>query len=380
MSTAPVFNRKNPCLARLARTEVLTKPGSEKDTRHFEIELGDSGLTYEPGDSLAVLPQNDPALVHEFIALLGASGDEPVVNADKVETTLREGLLKDCVITTVDTKLLKALAERAPAPELTALLDPEKKKDLAAYLWGREVIDLLLAYPQVRFTPAELVPLLKKLQIRLYSISSSLRACPHQVHLTVATVEYDSHGRHRKGVASTWLAQRIDGTTPIPCFINPGKGFRLPPSEEETPIIMIGPGTGIAPFRAFVQERRVTGARGRAWLFFGEQRRASDFFYEQEWQAALADGSLTQLTTAFSRDQAEKFYVQHAMKNEAAGLWAWLEQGAILYVCGDASRMAADVDRALHEIIASEGGRSPEEAAAYVEQLRQDKRYRRDVY
>jgi sulfite reductase (NADPH) flavoprotein alpha-component len=380
MSTAPVFNRKNPCLARLARTEVLTKAGSEKDTRHFEIDLGGSGLAYEPGDSLAVLPQNDPALVGEIIALLGARGDEPVVNADKAETTLRDALTRDCVITTVDNKLLKALAERGPAPELAALLEPDRKKELADFLWGREVIDLLLAYPQVRFTPAELVSLLKKLQIRLYSISSSLRACPGQVHLTVATVEYQSHGRARKGVASTWLAQRIDGTTPIPCFINPGKGFRLPAPEEDTPILMIGPGTGIAPFRAFVQERRVTGARGRAWLFFGEQRRASDFFYEHEWQAALADGALTKLTTAFSRDQAEKFYVQHAMKNEAADIWAWLEAGAIVYVCGDASRMAADVDRALHDIIATQGGKSPEEAAAYVESLRQQKRYRRDVY
>lgn len=354
--------------------------GSEKDTRHFEFDLGDSGLTYEPGDSLAVLPQNDPGLVEEIVRLLGASGTETVVNADKAETSLREALLKDCVITTVDNKLLRALAERAPAPELAALLEPERKKDLADYLWGREVIDLLLAYPQVRFSPPELVSLLKKLQIRLYSISSSLRACPRQVHLTVATVEYESHGRRRKGVASTWLAQRIDGSTPVPCFINPGKGFRLPAPGEETPILMIGPGTGVAPFRAFIQERRATGARGRAWLFFGEQRRASDFFYEPEWENALVDGSLTKLTTAFSRDQAEKFYVQHAMKNEAAEIWAWLESGAIVYVCGDASRMAADVDRALHEIVASQGGKSDEEAAAYIESLRQSKRYRRDVY
>jgi sulfite reductase (NADPH) flavoprotein alpha-component len=380
MSSPPVFNRKNPCLAQLVRTVVLTQAGSEKDTRHFEIDLGDSGLAYEPGDSLAILPQNDPVLVEELIAHLGADGGEVVTNADKVETTLRQALLKDCVITTVDNKLLRALAERAPAPELAALLEPDRKKDLADFLWGREVIDLLLAHPQVRFEPAELVALLKKLQIRLYSISSSLRACPRQVHLTVATVEYTSHGRRRKGVASTWLAQRIDEGTPIPCFINPGKGFRLPSPEDETPVLMIGPGTGIAPFRAFVQERRVTGARGRAWLFFGEQRRASDFFYEHEWEAALADGSLTRLTTAFSRDQAEKFYVQHAMKQQAADIYAWLEEGAIVYVCGDASRMAADVDRALHEIVASEGGKSPEEAAAYIESLRQAKRYRRDVY
>ena len=380
MTASPAYNRKNPCLARLARTEVLTRAGSEKDTRHFEFDLGESGLTYEPGDSLAVLPQNDPALVEEIIALLGATGGESVTNADKAETTLRQALLKDCVITTVDNKLLRAVAERAPAPELAALLEPDRKKDLADFLWGREVIDLLLTHPQVRFAPAEFVGLLKKLQIRLYSISSSLRACPRQVHLTVATVEYQSHGRRRKGVASTWLAQRIDGSTAIPCFINPGKGFRLPAPEDETPILMIGPGTGIAPFRAFVQERRVTGARGRAWLFFGEQRRVCDFFYEAEWQAALLDGSLTRLTTAFSRDQAAKFYVQHAMQNEAAEVWAWLEAGAIVYVCGDASRMAADVDRALHDIIASQGGKSAEEAAAYVENLRQSKRYRRDVY
>jgi len=380
MSTAPVFNRKNPCLARLARSERLTKPGSEKDTWHFEIDLGDSGLAYEPGDSLAVLPQNDPGLVEEIIALLGATGDEPVINADKVETTLRTALLKDCVITTVDNKLLRSLAERAPAPELTALLDPERKKDLADFLWGREVIDLLLAYPQVRFAPADLVAVLKKLQVRLYSISSSLRACPAQVHLTVATVEYESHGRRRKGVASTWMAQRLDGATPIPCFINPGKGFRMPAPDDPTPIIMIGPGTGIAPFRAFVQERRATRAQGRAWLIFGEQRRACDYFYESEWQEALTDGALTRLSTAFSRDQAEKFYVQHAMKQEAADVWAWLEEGGIVYVCGDASRMAVDVDRALHDIVATQGGLTSEDAAAYIENLRQQKRYRRDVY
>lgn len=242
------------------------------------------------------------------------------------------------------------------------------------------MIDLLLSHPQVQFAPAELVALLKKLQVRLYSIASSLRAHPGEVHLTVATVTYQSFGRDRSGVCSTWLAHRIDGTTVIPCFITPGKGFRLPEPGEETPIIMCGPGTGIAPFRAFVQERRATGAKGRAWLFFGEQRRACDFFYEREWEAALADGSLTALSTAFSRDQAEKFYVQHAMKQEAAEFWRWLDQGAIFYVCGDASRMAADVDRALHDIVAAEGGKSPDEAAAYVAQMKADKRYRRDVY
>ena len=311
---------------------------------------------------------------------MGATGDEAVVNADKVETTLRSALLRDCVLTTPDNKLLRAVAERAPAPELAALLDPDKKKDLAEFLWGREVIDLLLDHPGVTLAPGEFVSLLKKLQIRLYSIASSLRAFPDQVHLTVATVKYQSHGRARQGVCSTWLADRITEGATVPCFINPGKGFRLPPPDEETPIIMCGPGTGIAPFRAFVQERRATGARGKAWLFFGEQRRASDFFYQNEWEAALADGSLTRLTTAFSRDQPHKIYVQHRMLEEKAEFWRWLEEGAIFYVCGDASRMAADVDRALHQIAESEGGKNPQEAAAWVEQLKTDKRYRRDVY
>ena len=381
MSTAGVtYTRENPCLARLKRTEVLTQSGSEKDTRHHEIDLCGSGLVYEPGDSLAILPQNDPHLVAEIVRHLGFNGSETVLNADKVETTLHQALLKDCVITTPDNKLIKAMAERGPDPSLAGLLDPERKKDLADFLWGREVIDLLVAHPDVKFEAAEFVTLLKKLQIRLYSISSSLRACPDQVHLTVATVQYTSHGRERKGVCSTWLAQRISEGATIPCFITPGKGFRLPDPAESTPVIMCGPGTGIAPFRAFVQERRVTGAKGKAWLFFGEQRRSSDFFYEAEWEQALKDGALHRLTTAFSRDQAQKIYVQHRMLEEGAEFWRWLEEGAIFYVCGDASRMAADVDRALHQIIEKEGGKSPEEAAAYVEAMKREKRYRRDVY
>lgn len=379
--TAPVFNRKNPCAAKLKLRQSLNGGGSEKDTRHYEIDLCGSGLSYEPGDSLAVLPQNNPALVADILKTCGFSGAESVTDHEKVETTLGEALLKSCVITVPDNKLLNAIAQRGQGTEeLAALLAPEKKKELGDYLWGREVIDFLLAHPEVKFEPQELVSVLKKLQIRLYSISSSLKACPDEVHLTVATVTYTSHGRAREGVCSTWLANRIDHGAMVPCFINPGKGFRLPDPAEETPVIMCGPGTGIAPFRAFVQERRATGAKGKGWLFFGEQRRAADFFYEKEWEAALADGSLTRLTTAFSRDQEKKIYVQHRMLEEAKDLYAWLEAGAIFYVCGDASRMAADVDRALHQIIEQEGGKSAEEAAAFVEQLKKDKRYRRDVY
>ena len=381
--TAPAFNRKNPCMARLKREVVLSKNGSPKDTRHFELNLGGSGMTFEPGDSLAVLPTNCPDLVNDVLAALGHNGDEPVNDLDNNSVTLRQALTSSCAITIPDKKFLAALAERAPGPDadaLKALLVPEHKDDLNAHLYGREVIDFLLQFPAAKFAPQEFVSLNKKLQIRLYSISSSLRAHPDEVHLTVATVRYTSHGRARKGVASTFLAERINADTLIPTFINPGKGFRLPAPEEDIPVIMCGPGTGIAPFRAFLQERQVTGARGKAWLFFGEISAATDFFYEDEWAEYLRSGVLTRLDTAFSRDQAEKIYVQHRIEQAAAEFWAWLEAGAIFYVCGDASRMANDVDKALHKVIETAGGRTVEQAAEYVAQMKTDKRYRRDVY
>ncbi|HWB01580.1 MAG TPA: sulfite reductase subunit alpha [Verrucomicrobiales bacterium] len=382
--TAPAFNRKNPCMARLKRAVKLSKDGSPKDTRHFEIDLCGSGMTFEPGDSLAVLPTNCPDLVNDVLAALGHTGEESVVDLDGRAVTLREALTTSCAITIPDKKLLAAVAERAPgteADELKALLTPERKDDLNAHLYGREVIDFLLQFPAAKFTPQEFVSVNKKVQIRLYSISSSLRAEPDQVHLTVATVRYNTFGRARKGVASTFLAERVtQGETLIPTFINPGKGFRMPAPEEDTPIIMCGPGTGIAPFRAFLQERRVTGAKGKAWLFFGEVSARTDYFYEEEWANYLKDGVLTRLDTAFSRDQDEKIYVQHRIEQAADEVWKWLEEGAIFYVCGDASRMATDVDRALHKVIEIAGGRTPEQAAEYVSQMKTDKRYRRDVY
>lgn len=248
------------------------------------------------------------------------------------------------------------------------------------YLWGRFVIDLLVENPTARFEPHEFVTLLKRLNIRLYSISSSLKAHPEEVHLTVATVRYHSHGRERGGVASTFLADRVTTETPIPVFVNPGKGFRLPEPTEDTPIIMCGPGTGIAPFRAFLEERQVTGAKGKAWLFFGETSQTNCYFYKDEFKAWLADGTLTKLDCAWSRDQAQKVYVQHKMLENSGQFWEWLQQGAIFYVCGDASRMAVDVDAALNHIIQHEGGMTPEQAVAYVDEMKKAKRYRRDVY
>ena len=382
--TPPAFNRKNPCIARMKVSRKLSREGSPKDTRHFEIDLRGSGMTFEPGDSLAVLPTNCPELVSEVLAVLGHSGGEPVTDLDGRPCTLREALTSSCAITIPDKKLLTALCDKSPGAEadaLRALLDPAQKEALNARLYGREVIDFLLQFPAAKFEPQEFVSLNKKVQIRLYSISSSLKAHPDAVHLTVAAVRYHSHGRVRKGVASTFLAERVTlDETEIPTFINPGKGFRLPAPEETTPIIMCGPGTGIAPFRSFLQERKATGAKGRAWLFFGEVSAKTDFFYEEEWSAYLADGTLTRLDTAFSRDQTEKVYVQHRIEQAAAEFWKWLEEGAVFYVCGDASRMASDVDKALHKVIETAGGKSPEEAAAYVEQMKTDKRYRRDVY
>lgn len=373
MSTAVQYNRKNPFQARLARMELLTKEGSSKDTRHFEIDLSGSGIEYEPGDSLAVQAQNDPALVNSLIDLLGAKPDDVIG-----EKTLFDALMNDLTITEPGPKLLEAIKVQTPGSSFEgAMNDPVRK---ANYLYGRDVLDLLGEHPEVQFTAEQLLPLLKPLQVRLYSISSSLKACPEQVHLTVATVKYESHGRERGGVASTWLAHRLETHTPIPVYIQPNKRFRLPSPDNDVPVIFCGPGTGVAPFRAFVQERQVTNAKGKAWLFFGEQTRSGEFFYEEEWSKALEDGSLTKLTTAFSRDQAHKIYVQHRIMEEGAEFWKWLEEGAIFYVCGDKTRMAADVDAALHQIIEKFGGKTDEEAKAYVEAMKKEHRYHRDVY
>lgn len=378
----PVYNVKNPFIAKVVKAYDLSGPGSPKNTRHYEIDLTGSGLEYTPGDSLAVQPTNDPALVEDTIQALGLTGDEIVKHAKSgAEVPLRQTLFEANLLTEVDNKLIKAIAEKTGNAALTELLLPEKKDELKKYLWGRFVIDLLLENPTAKFEAQEFVTCLKKLNIRLYSISSSLKAHPEQVHLTVATVKYESHGRARGGVASTFLAERVvTGETPIPVFVNLGKGFRLPDPSEDVPVIFCGPGTGIAPFRAFLEERKMTAAKGKAWLFFGEVSEKSCYFYKDEFEGYLADGTLSKLTTAWSRDQAEKIYVQHKMLENSAELYAWLEQGAIFYVCGDASRMAVDVDKALHSIIEKEGGKTPEEAVAYMAAFKEAKRYRRDVY
>jgi sulfite reductase (NADPH) flavoprotein alpha-component len=377
---APSYSRTNPFPATMLVNRRLSGPESEKDTRHFELDLTGWGLSFEVGDSVGVYPTNDPDLVDEIIRALGATGDEKVPRLKGELTTLREALLRDYSITQPTPKFLKAIAQRADAaPTLSYLLAPDRKQDLQTYLWGMEVVDFLIEHPSVRFTPEEFVGLLSKLQPRLYSVASSLRAFPDQVHLIVDVVRYESNGRLRKGVASSFLAERAD-EVPVPVFPSIAKHFHLP-ENPDTPIIMIGPGTGVAPFRAYLQERQVTGARGKNWLFFGAQHVKCDFAYQEDFEAFMKKGILTRLDCAWSRDQAQKIYVQHKMAENAAEIWKWIDaEGAHFFVCGDARRMAKDVDATLRKIVQEQGGKSVEQANEYVEKLKSNKRYKRDVY
>ena len=373
------WTRANPFPAKLVVNRRLSSADSQKDTRHFEIDLTGWGLNFEPGDSVAVYPTNDPNLVKEIIRALGTKGDEPVPAA-KTTKPFREALLRDYSITQPTPKFLKAIAERASAaPMLKELLRPDRKHDLENYLWGAEVIDFLLEHPSVKLRPEEFVGLLTKLQPRLYSVASSLRVFPEQVHLIVDVVRYESRGRARQGVASSFLAERAD-KAPVPVYPSSAKHFHMP-EDRTLPLIMIGPGTGIAPFRAFLQERQALGAKGKNWLFFGSQREKCDYAYKEDWERFKAKGFLTRLDCAWSRDQAHKIYVQHKMLENAAEIWKWIDgEAAQFFVCGDARRMAKDVDAALRKIVQEQGGKSVDEANAYVEKLKTDKRYKRDVY
>ncbi|HVJ57204.1 MAG TPA: sulfite reductase subunit alpha, partial [Terrimicrobiaceae bacterium] len=384
MSTesASGYSRKNPFPATIAVNRKLTGEGSNKDTRHLEINLSGSGLAYEVGDSLGIFPKNDTELVEGILKNQGFTGDEQVTNPDGKTVSLREALTKDFIITEPSKQLLQVLPEKdSSSAFLRDLLDPGSKNHLDDYVWGRDVLDLLEELTAAKFTPEELVKVLRKLQPRLYSIASSQKAVGESVHLTVAVVRYQperSSHLHR-GVCSTFLAERAEGNGKVPVFVHTAKHFRIP-ENADTPTIMVGPGTGIAPFRAFLQERKALGVQGKNWLFFGEQKAASDYFYGDEFEAWQADGVLTRFTTAFSRDQDHKIYVQHRMLENAAELYDWLENGAIFYVCGDAARMAKDVDTALHQIVEQVGSKSTEQAKEYVDALKKEKRYRKDVY
>jgi sulfite reductase (NADPH) flavoprotein alpha-component len=373
------YSRNNPFPARLITNRVLNCPGSAKETRHFEIALGDPGLSYEAGDALGVVPTNCPALVEEIVRALGCDGEAPVPDGEGKHAPLREALLRHYDVARIQKPFLQFMAERSGDAALRQLTRPDANGALDKFLSGREVIDLLRAHPRVKIAACEFAGLLRKLQPRLYSISSSPKVHIGQVHLTVGIVRYQTLGRSRKGVCSTFLADRVQDETPVPIFVQTNKSFRLP-VDGSRPVIMVGPGTGIAPFRAFLHERKAIGAPGRNWLFFGDQREQCDFLYRDELEAMLQDGALTHLHAAFSRDQEEKTYVQHRMLEHARELYVWLEEGAHFYVCGDAARMAKDVDAALHRVIEIGAECTPEQAAEHVHRLKADKRYQRDVY
>ena len=370
--TAAVGTKANPYEARLIDNRLLTSENAAKETRHFAIHL--NGLQYEVGDALGVVPSNQPQLVASVLEAGGWSGEEAVG-----EIPLSAALHSKFDLGNPSRDLLQAVAERARHDDLAAMLKPERSADLKTWLHGRDVLDLIEMCPKGELKASELSDLLKKLQPRLYSIASSLKAQPGEVHLTVAQVRYEKMGRVRHGVCSTFLADRVAADTPLPVFVQTSHGFRLP-EDTSKPVIMVGPGTGVAPFRAFLQERQATGGGGRNWLFFGEQSRAMSYFYKDEWADLMQGGTLHRLDTAFSRDQEQKIYVQNRMLENGEELYRWLEDGAHFYVCGDASRMAKDVDAALHQVVQKHGGKTEEQAAAYIAELKKSKRYARDVY
>jgi sulfite reductase (NADPH) flavoprotein alpha-component len=379
----PAHNRTNPYLAPLVDKRPLTQDISSKLTLHLALDISDSAVTYEAGDACGVIPQNDLRLVEEILHTLNFSGLVPVQLPKSGATTLHDALLKHLQITRLTRKMIEAYAtigkQTAQCHTLFGLLVPEQQAHLEKYTYDRGLIDLLHDYPNVLQDPADLVAMLPSLAPRLYSISSSPYAHAGQIHTTVAVVRYRSHNRDRGGVCSTLLADRTPTGNRLPIYIQPNKKFRLP-KETDTPVIMIGPGTGIAPFRSFLHERRALGHTGRNWLFFGERSAASDFLYQDELQSMHADGHLTRLDLAFSRDQDRKIYVQDRMLEQSADFYAWLEEGASIYVCGDAARMARDVDTTLHTIVEQQAGLPREAAIEYIQQLKDQNRYHRDVY
>jgi len=354
------YSKNNPFLASIKQRYSLCKPGTKKNTQHIVLDIAGSGLSYNIGDSLAVLPKNDPLIVEKTLEALHATGKEVVHDRAKNPWTLREFLTSHANITEIHTKFLKALN-----------LQDEK---VHYYLY-----ELLNMHPEVSFTPAEIASLLTPMLPRFYSIASSQIAVEDEIHLTVALLQYQADEKERLGVCTHYLCNLVPLHSPIvPIYVQPHRGFTLP-ENHDTPIIMIGPGTGVAPFRAFLQERSIKKAAGKNWLFFGEWHRETNFFYEEYWKELMHRGFL-RLETAFSRDQHEKYYVQHAMHKHGKELFQWLEEGAHLYVCGDAQRMAKDVEKTLHDIVQQHGLRPEEEARHYVKQLRLNKRYLRDVY
>ena len=373
------ISRDSPLLAPLVERRALTQSLSAKVTLHLAFSIQGSGLRYESGDSCGVIPKNDQNLVADILQGLRFNGNEEVTLAKGPSTTLHDALTHHLVITRLSRKVVQEYATRGKCARLLELLAPGEQERLDQYVYDRGLIDLLTEFPGVIDDAAELVAILPKLTPRLYSISSSPIVHTGQLQLTVAVVRFQSHNRERGGVCSTLLADRISIDDTLPIYIQPNKKFKLP-SDPDAPMIMIGPGTGIAPFRAFLHERRALGHRGKNWLFFGSRSVESDYLYRDELEAMRADGHLTQLDTAFSRDQKDSIYVQDRMLENAPAFWRWLQEGASVYVCGDASRMAKDVHKTLCSVVEKQGAMQAEAAEEYVATLKSQHRYHRDVY
>lgn len=374
------YTRNQPYISRVITNERLTGPESEKETIHIELEL-EEGMRYTPGDAVGIVPTNRESQVVKVLEALGFNGTERVLDRTN-EMSLHEALTKRLGIGKLArgsvNQYAKLCGENVP-PALKRLLGTENKAQAEEYIWGREFVDLVKEFPGIVKQPQELFNILQRLTPRLYSIASSQLAHPNQVHTTVRVVRFNSHGAERQGVCSGHMGERAPVGATLPIFLQENNMFRLP-EDPDAPVIMIGPGTGIAPFRAFLEHRQALGQKGPMWLFFGEQRRVSDYLYKEQFEQMQREGVLTKLNTAFSRDTARKVYVQDKMQQNAADLYDWLERGAYFYVCGDASRMAKDVEHALLDVIAKGSNGTLENAAEYLAAMKKQKRYQRDVY
>ncbi|KOP67982.1 sulfite reductase [NADPH] flavoprotein alpha-component [Bacillus sp. FJAT-18019] len=378
--TESEYSRSNPFQAEILENLNLNGRGSDRETRHLEISLEGSNLQYEPGDSIGIYPENHPQLVDDLISVMNWNADEVVVVHKNGEARkLRDALLRHYEITVLTKPLIEQAAKLSGNEGLSKLLEPGHEQELRTYINERDLLDLVQDYGLQQLPASDFVSILRKIPARLYSISSSSKAFPDEVHITVRSVRYEAHGRQRYGVCSVQMAERLEAGDSLPVYIQHNPNFKLP-ENPDTPIIMIGPGTGVAPFRAFLGEREETGAEGKSWLFYGDQHFATDFLYQIEWQRLLKDGVLTRMDVAFSRDTDKKVYVQHRMLEKSKELYQWLQEGACVYVCGDEKKMAHDVHSALGTILEQEGSMSPEEAAEYLALMQQQKRYQRDVY
>jgi sulfite reductase (NADPH) flavoprotein alpha-component len=374
------FSRTNPFQAKILKNININGAGSSKETRHIELSLEGSGLSYVPGDALGIIPSNDPELVASLFDEMHWD-EEALVTINKQGETLplKEALTTYFEITLLSKKVLQQAAAFTENEKLQKLLLVENTAQLKEYCYGRDLLDMLREFAPWKATAQEIVSILRKMTPRLYSIASSIAANPDEVHLTIGSVRYNANGRERKGVCSVLCAERVNEGDTLPVFIQANKHFYLPESHD-IDIIMVGPGTGIAPFRSFIQERSVNKGTGRSWLFFGDQHAASDFLYQEELEQFQQDGVLSKLDTAFSRDGAQKVYVQHKMQEHSKELFEWLQKGAYFYVCGDKEYMAKDVHETLISVIEKEGSMSRDEAEAYLKDMQKQGRYQRDVY